>query len=59
MAKDSEIKTLGETENYAIWVSQDPESGDTLYHVEIGNITLHFFEDEWEEFVELMMQSVR
>lgn len=54
-----EIKTLSETEQFAVWVSQEPDTGDTLYHVEIGNVTLHFFTDEWDEFVQLMMQAMR
>jgi hypothetical protein len=50
---------LGESENYAIWVSSEGETGEVIYHVEVGNITLHFFEDEWEEFVDVFMQAIR
>jgi len=54
-----EVQMLGETETYAVWVSQEPDTGDEIYHVELGNITIHLFPDEWEEFVDLMMQALR
>ncbi len=59
MNKQPEVKTLSETERFAVWVSQEPDSGDTLYHIEVDNITLHLFEEEWEEFTQLMMEAFR
>jgi hypothetical protein len=50
---------LGESENYAVWVSHEDDLEETIYHVEINNVTLHFFEDEWEEFSQVMLQSLR
>jgi hypothetical protein len=47
--------TLAETESYIVWVSQEPD-GETSYHMDIGNVTLHFFEEEWEEFHSLISQ---
>ncbi|MCC7446428.1 MAG: hypothetical protein IT324_03380 [Anaerolineae bacterium] len=54
MAMD-EIPTdiLAETENYSVWVSQEPD-GEETYHVEVGSVTIHFFDEEWREFLELM-----
>jgi hypothetical protein len=43
---------LAETENYIVWRAEEPD-GETTYHIELNNITLHFFEDEWKEFIEL------
>ncbi|MGC9520413.1 MAG: hypothetical protein ACP5HG_00855 [Anaerolineae bacterium] len=54
-----EVKTLGESENYTIWVSNEPELEEVIYHIEFDNITLHLFEDEWEEFVSVILQAVR
>jgi len=45
-------ETLAETENYIVWRAEEPD-GETTYHIELNNVTLHFFEDEWKEFVEL------
>lgn len=57
--KKSDVKTLSETERYVVWTSLDEENDESIYHVELGNITVHFFEDEWTEFVSLMLESVR
>jgi hypothetical protein len=46
-------KTLAETENYLAWRAEEPD-GETTYHLELNNVTLHFFGEEWEEFLELM-----
>ncbi len=45
--------TLAETENYIAWISHEPD-GETVYHLELGSITLHFFQEEWEEFIALV-----
>jgi hypothetical protein len=47
------IETLAETENYAVWKSTEPD-GEVVYNVEIGAITLHFFQEEWDEIVALI-----
>ena len=59
MNKEPKIQTLGESENYTVWVSNEVDLEEVIYHVEINNVTVHLFEDEWEEFVEVMMQAVR
>ncbi len=59
MDKKADMQTLGESENYMIWTSHEPDTDETVYHIELESVTLHFFEDEWEEFVGLMLQAVR
>ncbi len=44
--------TIGETENYVAWYSED--EGERAYHVELGNVTLHFFREEWLELLSLV-----
>ena len=50
-----EIQVLAETEEFGIWRILDPDEGMT-YHIEFGNVTIHLFEDEWEQFRELLEQ---
>jgi hypothetical protein len=57
--REPNVKTLGESENYAVWVSNEAEQEDLIYHIELENMTLHLFEDEWEEFVSVILESVR
>ena len=59
MAEKPNTQTLSETENYAVWLSEEPDIEEVVYHLEIGNITIHLFSDEWEEFVGLMMEAMR
>lgn len=59
MDKEPKIKTLGESESYAIWVSDESDLEEVIYHIEMGNLTLHLFEDEWDEFVGVFMQAIR
>jgi hypothetical protein len=47
------VDTLAETENYAAWISTEPD-GEVVYHIELGPVTLHFFREEWEEVVTLV-----
>ena len=49
---EPETSTISETENYMAWRAEEPD-GETTYHLELNSITLHFFEEEWQEFLEL------
>ena len=59
MNKEPDIQTLGESENYTVWVSNEADLDEVIYHVEINNLTIHLFESEWEEFADVMMQAMR
>ena len=45
-------ETLAETENYLAWKADEPD-GETTYHLELNSVTVHFFQEEWDEFLEL------
>jgi len=48
-----ETKTIAETDNYIAWQAQEPD-GEVTYHLELNNITVHFFQEEWTELLELI-----
>jgi hypothetical protein len=50
---EPKTETLAETENFLAWKAEEPD-GETTYHVEMNNITVHFFEEEWNEFLQLV-----
>lgn len=50
---DLTTETIAETENYMAWRASEPD-GETTYHLELNNVTLHFFQEEWDEFMELL-----
>ena len=45
--------TLAETENYMVWKAEEPD-GEITWHLEVNSVTLHFFKEEWDEFLELV-----
>ena len=51
--KEPTTATLAETDNYMVWKAKEPD-GETTYHIELNSVTLHFFEEEWEEFSKLV-----
>ena len=55
MANPNEPKTdtLAETDNYMAWKAEEPD-GETTFHLELNNVTLHFFYEEWVEFLDLV-----
>ncbi len=56
MPKDTpepSTETIAETDNYMVWKANEPD-GEVTYHLELNNITLHFFDEEWQEFLELV-----
>ena len=46
-------QTIAETDNFLAWKAEEPD-GETTYHVELNNVTVHFFEEEWTEFLQLV-----
>jgi hypothetical protein len=50
--REPKTETLAESDNYMIWKADEPD-GETTYHVELNIVTLHFFEEEWDEFNKL------
>lgn len=51
--KDPTTTTIAETDNYLAWRADEPD-GESTYHLELNNVTLHFFKEEWQEFLDLI-----
>jgi hypothetical protein len=47
---------LAETENYMVWTSE--VDGENLYHVELGGVSVHLTEEDWEELITLMTMII-
>ncbi len=52
-SSEPKTQTLAETDNYMAWRADEPD-GETTFHLELNNITLHFFQEEWDEFLDLV-----
>lgn len=58
MTKETEglnTKTVSETENFIIWEVEEPD-GEKTFHLELNNVTIHFFKEEWEELKRLVSE---
>ncbi len=55
---EPKTKTLAETQNNAAWLAEEPD-GETTYHLELNNVTIHFFAEEWQEFLALARDLVK
>ena len=55
---DPKTETIAETENYLAWRAEEGD-GETTYHLELNNVTLHFFTEEWTEFLDLVRTLVK
>lgn len=56
--EESTINILSETENLSIWRADDLDGEDT-FHLELGTVTLHFYVEEWHEFLQLVRGVAR
>lgn len=54
--QDVELDLISETENFAVWRSEEEEEG-FIYHLELGAITLHLTSEEWEELTLLLRDT--
>lgn len=50
---DPKVTTIAETDSYAVWSAEEPD-GETTYNLELNNVTIHMFAEEWVEFLELV-----
>lgn len=52
---DIDTQVLAETDNmhFQVWKAKEPD-GETTYHLELNNVTIHFFTEEWDEFLQLV-----
>jgi len=46
-------QVIAETDDYLAWRADEPD-GEVTFHLELNNVTLHFFQEEWDEFLKLV-----
>ena len=52
-----ETTIIAETDNYLAWTAEEPD-GERTFHLDINNVTVHFFKEEWEEFLVLVKEVI-
>ncbi len=53
--EEPRIEILAESENFSLWQAEEPD-GEMTYHLELGTVTVHFFREEWVEFMGLVRE---
>ena len=51
--QDIDTEVIAETDSFLAWQADEPD-GESTYHLELNNLTVHFFEEEWKEFLQLV-----
>lgn len=57
-SQEPKTQTMAETDNYLAWKAEEAD-GESTFHLELNNVTLHFFTEEWQEFLDLARLLVR
>ena len=52
MNNETVTQTIAETDNYMAWSAEEPDD-EITYHLELNSVTLHFYREEWDEFLKL------
>ncbi len=55
---DPKTETIAETDQYLAWRAEEGD-GEVTYHLELNSVTLHFFTEEWNEFLDLVRELVK
>jgi hypothetical protein len=50
---EPKTETIAETDNFHAWLAEEPD-GETTYYLQVGRATINFFQEEWDQFLELV-----
>jgi hypothetical protein len=54
---ETKITTLVETDDSFFYTAEEPD-GEITYHLQINNVTLHFFLEEWQNALDFLKKVV-
>jgi len=54
---ETKLTTLVETEDSFFYTAEEPD-GEVTYHLQINNVTIHFFMEEWQNALEFLKKVV-
>lgn len=55
---ETNIESIVESEDNYFYTAQEPD-GEITYHLQLNNVTLHFFTEEWQSTLEFLEQVVK
>lgn len=54
---ETKITTLVEADDCYLYTAEEPD-GEITYHLQINNVTQHFFMEEWQEALDFLKKVV-
>ena len=54
---ETKINTLVEADDCYLYTAEEPD-GEITYHLQINNVTQHFFMEEWQEALDFLKKVV-
>jgi hypothetical protein len=54
---ETKLTTLVETDDSFFYTAEEPD-GEMTYHLQINNVTIHFFLEEWQSALEFLKKVV-
>ena len=54
---ETKITTLVETDDSFFYTAEEPD-GEITYHLQINNVTLHFFLEEWQNALNFLKKVI-
>jgi len=55
--QDTKITTIVETDDCFAYIAEEPD-GENTYHLQINNVTMHFFNEEWLVALDFLREVV-
>jgi len=56
-SEETKLTTLVETDDSFFYTAEEPD-GEVTYHLQINNVTIHFFMEEWQSALEFLKKVV-
>ncbi len=54
---ETNITTVVESDDKFAYIAEEPD-GELTYHLQINNVTVHFFAEEWQDTLSFLEQVV-
>jgi hypothetical protein len=54
---ETKITTIVESDDSYLYTAEEPD-GEVTYHLQINNVTQHFFMEEWQEALDFLKKVV-
>lgn len=56
--QETNVTPIVETDDCFAYIAEEPD-GENTYHLQINNVTLHFFNEEWQVALDFLRQVVK